>query len=192
MTIWKNAACSIVIGILAVTAGRASASETASATIAATPLGGGVTQYNLTLTNTSIDATSIGTFWFSWIPGVDYMEAKPTNITAPVGWIFPVTGADNASDGDAIEYYNVSGPADQLAAGHSFNFSFDSTETLSQILGPSSYDGHLLETTSFVYAGFPESDGGFQFNVTAVPEPLSASMIALSGGVLLLRRRRAA
>jgi len=192
MTTWKNAASLIVIGILAAAAGTVSASETAKGTISATPLGGGKFQYNIALTNTSTDGSDIGTFWFSWIPGVDYMEALPTSITAPTGWIFPVTGSDNSSDGNAIEYYNIDGTADQLTPGNTFNFSFDSTEPLSQILGPSTYGSHLPETTAYVYEGFPETDAGFKLNVTAVPEPVSASMIALSSGALLLRRRRIA
>jgi hypothetical protein len=191
MSIRKNAAWSVAIGVLAGAAGAAFASETGTATIGATPLGGGEFQYNLALTNTSTDGSNIGTFWFSWIPGVDYMEAKPTSITAPTGWIFPITGANNSSDGNAIEYYNIGGSGDQLTPGHTFNFSFDSTEPLSQILGPSSFDGHLVETTAFIYAGFPESDAGLEIQATAVPEPVTASMLALCGGGLLMRRRRA-
>jgi len=192
MTLRKNAAWSIAIGVLVASmAGIASASETGTATIGATPLGGGVFQYNLALTNTSTDGSTIGTFWFSWVPGVDYMEAKPTGITAPTGWIDPITGSNNSSDGNAIEYYDIGGAGDLLHAGNTDNFSFDSTETLSQILGNSSYDSHLPETTAFIYLGFPEQDAGLQINVTAVPEPVSASMLAIFGGGLLMRRRRA-
>jgi hypothetical protein len=192
MSIRKHAAWSVAIGILvAATAGMASASETGTATIGATPLGGGVFQYNLALTNTSTDGSTIGTFWFSWIPGVDYMEAKPTNITAPAGWISPITGANNSFDGNAIENYDIGGTGDLLQPGHTFNFSFDSTEPFSQILGNSTIGGHLPETTAFIYSGFPEADLGLQINATAVPEPVSASMLALCGGGLLMRRRRA-
>jgi hypothetical protein len=183
--------CSVLVAAGLV--GSASAAETASATISATALGGGNFQYNIALKNTS--STPIGTFWFSWIPGYDFMNVIPTSITAPTGWINPVTGPDFTSDGYAIEYYNNGGSGDQLAAGATDNFSFDSTETLSQIsgagMGPlgSIYD----QTTAFVYAGFPETDAGFEFNATpVVPEPVSAGILATSAGALLLRRRNRA
>lgn len=168
----------------------ASAAETASATISSTPLGGGEFQYNIALKNTS--TTSIGTFWFSWIPGYDFMNASPTSITAPTGWIAPVTGPDFPGDGYAIEYYNIDGSADQLAPGATDNFSFDTTETLAQLEGPTTFIPSDTGLTSFVYAGFPETDAGFQFSVTpVVPEPVSATIFAASAAALALRRRRA-
>ena len=182
--------CSVLIAIGLVDS--ASAAETATATLSATSLGGGNFQYNIALKNTS--STSIGTFWFSWIPGYDFMNVSPTSITAPTGWVAPVTGPDFTGDGYAIEYYNLGGSGDQLAPGATDNFSFDSTETLSQISGAgagplgSFYD----QTTSYVYAGQPETDAGFQFNVTpVVPEPVSIGMIAIGAGAFFLRRRRA-
>jgi hypothetical protein len=120
------------------------------------------------------------------------MEIKPTSITVPTGWVSLVSGANTAADGNAIESFDTGGPSDLLAPGHSDVFTFISTEPLSQILGPSTIGAaHLPETTSFVYSGFPESDAGFEFQVAAVPEPVSASMLALFGGGLLMRRRRA-
>src|ERR1700691_775224 len=105
MTTRKNAVCSIAIGILvAAMCGVASASETATGTISASSLGGGEFQYSLTLTNTSTDSSNIGTFWYSWIPGVDFMEAKPTSITFPTGWSVNITGSNNSSDGNALQF----------------------------------------------------------------------------------------
>jgi hypothetical protein len=171
--------------------GSVSAAETATATISQTPLGGGDFQYNIALKNTSA-STSIGTFWFSWIPGYDFMSVSPTSITAPTGWINPITGPDFPGDGYAIEFYNTGGTGDQLAAGATDNFSFDSTETLSQLEAPTTFIPSDTALTSFVYAGFPETDAGDEFKVSAVvPEPVSLGMIAMSSGALLLRRRRA-
>jgi hypothetical protein len=170
-------------------AASASASETASATIAAAPIAGGF-QYTLSLTNTSTDGSTIGTFWFSWIPGADYMEAKPTAITFPAGWSDNITGANNASDGNAIQYL-AGTPAADLAQGGTDTFTFDSTEPLSQILGPSTVKDKEVETTYFVYSGAPFSDGGFKSTATAVPEPATLALLALSGPALLLRRKRA-
>ena len=190
----RNAACSIAIGIiLAAMAGNTSALETASGTISATPLGGGEFQYNIALTNTSTDHTAtgnIGTFWFSWVPGHDFMEAKPTNTTFPTGWSVTPTGSNNTSDGNALEFIAGSGPL--LTPGNIDNFSFDSTEPLSQITGASSYTPFDNEATAFIYNGAAFGDAGDQITLTpvAVPEPVSTMLIAISGAGLLLRRRR--
>jgi hypothetical protein len=183
--------CLIATSMTTWLASQTSASETASATIAETPLGGGVFQYNLALTNTSTDSSKLGTFWFSWIPGQDYMQVKPTSVVDPAGWTFTITGSNNASDGNAIEW--VDGGTLVAPGATLSGFQFDSTETLNQILGPTPFDGGTaLETTSFVYQGAPFSDSGFKFNVTAVPEPASLSAMLLSGVLLLGRKRHRA
>jgi hypothetical protein len=117
------------------------------------------------------------------------MEAKPTNITFPTGWSVNITGSNNSSDGNALQF--LAGPV--LTPGNTDNFSFESTEPLSQINGPSSYGSHNNETTSFLYNAGPFSDGGDEITLTpiSVPEPVSASVIAIGGAGLLLRRRRA-
>jgi hypothetical protein len=165
----------------------ASAAETATATISSTSLGGGNFQYNIALKNTSA-STSIGTFWFSWVPGYDFMSVSPNTITAPTGWINPITGPDFPGDGYAIEFYNTGGSGDQLAPGATDNFSFDSTETLTQLQHATTFIPSDTALTSFVYAGTPESDPGFQFSV-AVPEPVSMSIMVFGAGALMLRRR---
>ena len=50
-----------------------------------------VYNYDVTVTNTG--TTTIGTFWFAWIPGYDLLPHAPTSIASPTGW----TGA-NAPD----------------------------------------------------------------------------------------------
>jgi hypothetical protein len=174
--------------------GKAAAAETATGTISATPLGGGVNQFNISLTNTNA-TTSIGTFWFSWIPPTyDFMNVAPTNVTLPTGWIDQIV--NDPGEGFSIEAYNIGGAGDQLAPGATGQFSFHSTETLAQLTAPGGGAGPLgafyAQTTSFVYAGMPETDAGYQFTLTpVVPEPVSASILALGAGGLMLRRRRA-
>jgi hypothetical protein len=177
--------------ITAALAGNASAVETASGTISATSLGGGVNQFNISLTNTGV-TTSIGTFWFSWIPPIyDFMNVAPTNVTVPTGWTDLIV--NDPGEGYSIEAYNLGGSGDQLAPGATDQFSFDSTETLAQIAGPgagplgSIYD----QTTAYIYANGPETDSGAFAGLTVVvPEPASASILALGSGALMLRRRR--
>ena len=186
----KIAALSALLIATALT-GAASAQISASGTITSTPLGGGVNQFKIALTNTG--SQSIGTFWFSWLPGYDFMSVAPTNITVPTGWVGSAF-TDGPPEGYSLETYNVAGPSSQLAAGATDNFSFDSTETLAQISGPGvgPLGGFYDQTFSYIYSGLPESGSANTLSVTpVVPEPVSASMIALSAGGLLLRRRRA-
>lgn len=162
-------------------AGTASAKETASATISSTPIAGGF-QYNIALTNTSTDGSDIGTLWFSWIPGFNYMEVAATNPTEPSGW----EGNLISGGGNSIQWVDNTGAL--LAPGNTDQFSFDSTEPLSQLESPSTEGGHLIETTAFIYTGQPFSDAGTEI---VVPEPASLGLLTFFGGGLLLRRRRA-
>lgn len=189
----------LLAGAVLSLAGTALASETASATITSTPLGGGDFQYNIALTNTSTDGSNIGTFWFSWIPVPfeDFMEVIPTNITQPANWTVTDTHIPvNPPDGYALEFVAGAPPrggvSPDLKAGNTDQFSFDSTETPTQLFGNSSLYPTENELTSFVYLGPPEGDAGFEFLVTpvTVPEPVSASVLAIGGVGLMMRRRR--
>lgn len=72
-------ALALVISVVATA--PAYASETASATIAlaSSQVVSGQTQYtyDLSLTNTSTDGSTVGTFWFAWIPHQSYLATKP-------------------------------------------------------------------------------------------------------------------
>src|SRR5580698_8988486 len=61
----------------------------ATATYTDTLVSPGEYQYNLTLDNTG--GTTIGTFWFGWVPGAGFLPALPTDITTPAGWTATVT-----------------------------------------------------------------------------------------------------
>jgi hypothetical protein len=178
-------------------AGAASASETASATVTATPLGGGQFQYNIALKNTSADSTKIGSFWFSWIPGYDFLAANPTTITQPTGWTESIENIFGAGNGYSIEWVNGGGAADQLSAGSIDNFSFQSTETPTQMQGQGSgpIGQFYTQTTSYVYAGAPQAPGDSGFFMSSlpvsVPEPMSLSVVVIGAAGLMLRRRSA-
>ncbi len=175
----------------------ARASETASATIAAVADGGNW-QYNLTLTNTSTDSSTIGTFWFSWVPGQSFLASNPLTVTAPTGWENgPFSqSAGGFEQGASIEFQATSSGS-YLAAGHTLNgFSFTSPDAPSSVFGNSIYSfggSHPPVLTAFVYSGAPFNDNGQQFMVQAVPEPTALALCGLVlGGFLLLNRRRVA
>jgi hypothetical protein len=159
-------------------AATAHAGILATATYTDSVVSPGVYQYDLTLDNTG--STTIGTFWFSWIPGAGFLSAPPTSISSPTGWSDIVTNG-----GKAIQWTTAS---DLLAPGDSLSgFEFDSTETPAEMLLPFAGPGLGAgdpETTSFVYIAAPLADPGFQLTaepaVTSTPEP-GTLLLTLSG-----------
>jgi hypothetical protein len=160
-----------------------------TATVQSTPLGGGDFDYKITLTNSATSPAPIGTFWFSWVPGQDFMDKAPLSVTSPAGWADMVTNG-GPSDGFAIQW--VANPASVLSPGNSLTFEFTSTETPQQLMGNSPFHTSFSEGTAFVYSGVPFSDAGTEFTVTspaAVPEP-SSLVLTLVGGLALIARKR--
>ena len=149
----------------------------------------GIFDYSLTLQNTG--DTTIGTFWFAWIPRGDFLSPVPTNVGSPAGWAAQVL---TAAQGTSLRWTTAS---DLLLPGDSLSgFTFSSTETPEQLLGlvPSGVGAGLPLTTSFAYIGAPLADPGTQFVATAsTPEPSSLLLLAtgLTGiGVVLQSKRK--
>ena len=146
-------------------------SESASATIAAAQLGPSTYQYTVTLDDTG--STTIGTFWFGWVPGEDFLDSSPSSVTAPAGWTDNITHA-GSKDGFAIQWI-ASSPSSDLHPGQSKVFDFRSSATPAQVFGNSIFYRHPLVTTSFVYSGMPFSDHGYEFhsssNMVIPPAP---------------------
>lgn len=169
----------------ALLANPASADLLATATISDSQIGPSEYQYDLTLND--VGTTPIGTFWFAWVPGLNFMSATPTSVTSPSGWTDHLT----TGPGTAIQWLAGS---NTLAAGGSLTgFSFDSTETPAQLAGFAAPPNQTFPvTTSTVYSGAPFSDGGFQFVPSVVPLPDTFSLLALgvAGSVLFARRMK--
>ena len=136
--------------------------EQASATIVANQIDATHWQYSLTLTDTG--STTVGTFWFAWVPGQDFLATSPTSITDPTGWQHIITHG-GSSDGFGIQWKASLSSADIASGGTLAGFSFTSTDTPSEIGGNSVFFPSTPVLTSFVYSGVPFSDPGFQFTV---------------------------
>jgi hypothetical protein len=149
---------------------------------------GGSFNYTLTLNNTLISTTNIATFWFSWVPGDDFMAVSPTSVVAPSGWSANVTHG-GPTDGYAIQFVNLTTP---LAPGGSATFTFTSTSSPATMAGDSPFFPGTPIGTSFVYSGPPESGTSDQFVVQTVPEPSSMVLlvVGLFGFLPLFRRTR--
>jgi hypothetical protein len=168
-----------------------SASILANATFTDTEPTPGNWQYDLTLNNTG--TTTIGTFWFSWIPGAGFMTVSPTDIQSPAGWNDLLTNSNAAIQWTTTS--NLLAPGDSISG-----FMFDSTLSPDQLVAPFAGPGLGVgdpTSTAFVYIAAPLADPGDQLTVTpavaTTPEP-SAGLLASLGiaavALLKLARRR--
>ena len=138
----------------------------ASGQLSDTASGGGF-QYTLTLNNSSASTTNIETFWFSWVPGEDFMAVNPTSIVSPAGWTNQVTHV-GSGDGFAIQFVTSTAP---LAPGGSLTFTFTSTSSPATMAGDSPFHAANPIGTSFVYSGPPLSGVSDEFVVETLPGP---------------------
>lgn len=173
----------LFVAVLFATASLSQANEAATATFTATSVSPGVTQYDLTLTDTG--TTNIGTFWFSWIPGAGFMSVAPTSVVSPSGW------SDMLTNGNGAIQYVTTTP---ITPGTSVTgFKFDSTLTPAQLEGPSSMPGIPVDTF-FTYIGAPLADPGFQGVATPAhsanaPEPATLTLASIAFGLIGCGRR---
>jgi hypothetical protein len=135
-------------------------SELARESLVAQKIGTGDYQYTITLKDTG--TTTIGTFWFAWIPSEDFMPVRPLSVALPAGWRDNITHA-GSHDGFAIQWI-ASSPSSELHPGQSKVFHFRSSATPAQVFGKSTFYPTQLVTTSFVYSGMPFSDLGYEFH----------------------------
>jgi hypothetical protein len=147
--------------------------------------------FNYALTLNDTGPTKIGTLWYSWIPGLDFLATAPTNVTAPTGWTDSVI-TEFTGDGYSIQWVSSS-PTFSLTPGQTLTgFNFSSPQTLTQVTSALStilplYSGGQ----SYVYIAGPETDSGFSLVAQAVvPEPASMGLVAASMAAVLARRRR--
>jgi len=172
----NRAICSGVV--LALAASGARAQLAGSAELTGVDIGSGMTSYSGVLHNTG--TTSVGTFWYAWVPGapaLDFMPHAPVNITAPPGWYGYMQGG-TPGDGYSVLWYAYS-PATYLAAGGDLSgFGFQSADPPSVMMANSPVFSHpYITATSFLYIGQPELDPGYRFtaNVTTGQSPCYAN-----------------
>lgn len=149
----------------------------ATASISYTQPSPGMYDYSLTLDNTG--TTTIGTFWFAWVPGAGFLTTAPTSVVSPTGWTDTVTNS-----GKAVRWTTTT---NLLASGDSLSgFEFDSTETPDQLelTVPSGVGVGDPDTTSYVYIAAPLGDPGYQLNAQLTPEP-STMLLFLTGSGLI-------
>ena len=176
---------SLIIGCISL-----NAAETATATISGTK-SGSVYNYDITVTDTG--TTSVGTFWFSWLPGEGFLPAAPTNITGPTGWATAITNGGLPADGFSVRW--VAGAGSALDPGDSMSgFDFTSTLSPADLGGISAIHTGTPILTSFIYSGGPFSDAGATVLVTeaaaTTPEPGTSSLVGIALASLAFLKRR--
>jgi len=139
--------------------------------------------YDITLHNTG--TTTIGTLWYAWIPGQDYLPIAPSAHSNPANWTF--TQTTSAGFGFGLRWVAQAGSL--LQPGQSLSgFKFTTTTTPAELLGNSIFGAHPPVGTTFIYQGGPFSGQSKQILVNPVPEPATA--LALIPGLAILSRRR--
>lgn len=185
MKIYKVAAS---LAILSVIAAVASAQTDAYATISLVSEFDGLYTYDLSLTDTG--TTQIGTFWYAWLPGEDFLPATPVDISAPLGWdLNAVTGKGNSSDGKAIRW-EATDPLEPGQTVDGFEFSIDESPLV--IFGDTPFYADTPIDTSVVYQGGPFQGGSASFVANPVPGPSGGLTLAcgLFGATWRRRARR--
>jgi hypothetical protein len=155
-----------ILFVLGTTCAIQAQTLSASGQLRGTASGGGF-HYTLTLNNSSGSTTNIETFWFGWVPGLDFMAVSPTSIVTPAGWTNQVTHV-GSGDGFAIQFVTSTAP---LAPGGSLTFTFTSTSSPTTMAGDSPFHATFPVGTSFVYSGPPETGASDQFIVETVSGP---------------------
>jgi Bacterial Ig-like domain len=156
----------------------------ATATISAAQLDADTFRYTITLDNTG--KLPIGTFWYSWVPDIDFLPVEPTNAVSPTGWTANISGGPSGGvpNGFSIQWTTTS---DFLAVGGTSTFQFDSTSTPAQVNGLTPFYTNTPVGRSFVYTGLPADNlgnfdpNGKQIDVAFHPDPASAPI--LTGGL---------
>ncbi len=140
----------------------------ASAVISSTAAGPD-SNYTIKLTNAGSSNAGIGTFWYAWVPGEDFLATSPTSVSPPAGWTDQITNG-GPTDGFAIQFVANSSVYD-VQPGSSLTFSFQSAESPASVNGNSVFYPATPASTATVYPGAPFSDAGHTFVVTPVATP---------------------
>lgn len=147
--------------------------------------------YTMTFADGPSATEPIGTIWFAWVPGKDFLPTSPLSETSPSGWTVNAITHAGASDGYAIRWEATSAANDIPIGGTLSGFSFTTTDTPSAINGNSPFYPGTPVLTTFAYDAGPFSDAGTQFVVADTPLPRSSYMgIALLPIAWLLCRAR--
>ena len=116
-----------------------------SGVISSTPVAGGY-DYTIALANSAASNSAIGSFWYAWVPGQDYLATAPISVTPPAGWTDQVSHNDSG-DGYAIQFVAAS-PTGDVQPGQFLDFSFTSADPPASVGGDSVFYPNVPVGTS--------------------------------------------
>jgi hypothetical protein len=120
--------------------------------------------YYNTITITNTGTTTVGTFWFAWIPEINFLPSAPTEVLSPPGWYGYVI-PDVTYDTYSIEWYSYYALYN-IQPGQSLSgFAFRSADSPQTLQGISPDYPRYYCTDSYLYVGYPEGDPGYFLNV---------------------------
>lgn len=152
--------------------------EIPSGTISSSGSGSSFT-YDLTFSNDAGASGSIGSVWYSWIPGEFYLPGTPTSASAPTGWTASVFA-------NSVQF-SANAPANYITPGESLSgFSYQAAFT------PTALAAAPNSGVSVAYSAGFFSDAGSTFTVqtTAVPEPSGPMLLVFGAATFCFMRRR--
>jgi hypothetical protein len=166
----------------------AQVSATATMTASANPSG----DYHYTIDLTNNGTENIETFWFGWLPGLDFLTSYPTATQTPDNWTTYVESGYYG--GYSLEFYD-SGTSSPLTPGQSTSaFQFDSPDSPDVLSQNDPIYGYYPATFSYLYDGTAEeSDSGIinsiPITVATTPEPASLVIVGLGLSTFASMRR---
>ena len=125
--------------------------------------------FTINLTNASSSDSGVGTFWYAWVPGEDFLASRPISVSPPPGWTANITNM-GPGDGFAIQFV-ANSAANDVQPGSSMSFSFTSADPPSSVDGHSPFFPGTPVNTAFVYPQGPFSDAGHQLVVAPAATP---------------------
>lgn len=115
---------------------RATVLEDPSGTITTVSTGAQNT-YAMTFKDASDATQPIGTVWFAWVPGEDFLPTAPLSESSPAGWNVNAVTHGGATDGYAIQWVASSAASDIPIGGSLSGFGFTTADSPASIKGNS-------------------------------------------------------
>jgi hypothetical protein len=155
--------------------------QSATATISDTEVGSDW-DYTITLDNTSAPGVSLDGFWYAWTDSGNNLASAASDPANSLGWTSTVFNSTS------IQFQG--GTGDALAAGDSATFTFESSDTPSEITESPSGESVAYEGT----IGFDEGIAGnsspvFSPTLVSTPEPSSVALVGIGCVGLVLTKR---
>ena len=140
--------------------------------------GSGPYTFSLTFGDAAGASSPVGSVWYAWYPAAYYyLPGVPTSASAPPGWTANIFA-------NSVQYYANSSAYD-IMPGHSLSgFGYEAA------FSPAQLASTPLSGTAVAYSGGIESDAGYDFTVSFVPEPSAPMLLITGASALWLASRR--